>query len=1172
MLALALASLFALSGVAGAAAATRFAAPGGTGSTPCAEQANPCSLFDAASLAASQPAGPGDEVILAPGTYTDTAGDLGGQDQILLDREVSLHGEAGKPRPVIVLEHGVLPALSVAFEDAVSHLEIDSAVAPSLIAIHGGTVDDLIARSSRRGGGIVCALTAGTLRDSACLSSGSRGVALGLEAVGTQPDFQEVAFLRNVTAVATGSESAGMKFQVSGTGASRPIFAVNGVAVIARGTANDVVARGLSLVPGTPGTGADVEVDLDHSDYANVLTQNDGGGGIVVVTDPNTEDNVTAPPLLAADGFHELRGSPTVDAGDTDLLSGQHDIDGQNRAIGFGPTVDIGADELGNGTTTDVSCSPGPLKTGEAFACTATVTNNTGFAGPDGEMSLATDGQGRFEGTPCALAEIPTTSASNCQFEYRPTRVGSGLHRLTVSYPGDATDDPSMGTASVAVAGTVVRFAAPGGTGAAPCSDPRIPCSLFTAASKNAGTSKAEAGDEVVLAPGTYTDAAGDLGPDQVVEMEEGIDLHGEAGRPLPVISIDANRSGGLRASPGSSVSDLKVRSAVAEFPFTFDRTAVERVVATDSAAEGTPCFGFGGSVRNTACLSSGAMSAGMGALVGGDEFIPTLRNVTAVATGAGSVGLILGAPAAAGTLAIEPKAVIAEGTEADVQAFTPLLGTNLSVDFDHSDFDTTKLALEGRGVASITEPGTGANITAVPRLAADGIHELPDSRTVDAGAIDVLSGSSDIDGEARVLGPAADIGADELAPQSPGRPTVPVTVPTRAPNTSLKKKPRRKTAQRRARFSFVADQAGSTFECRLDRRPYRRCRSPFRASVKPGHHAFAVRAVNAEGMRDPTPVAFHWKVFARLSPQSSAAIASATQAESWRCTSTLARRSVRPRSGRCRRRARPGARRGTRGGGGGGRRGPPPWRRRRRAGCPAAPRTRRRPAPSAWGRKWKMPPPPLSMTTMRTGVETSRRAARPPMSWSRPRSPVTIVVGRPLAWAAPIPEEIRPSIPLAPRLQRKSASVSLGAEEGLLVADRHARGGVDEVAVAVGAAEGEVQGGLGDRARRRQLRLERRRGPPRSAASQRSGAASLPRPPAAPPSRRPARSGRRAGSPPRGCVGSFQPPQGSTTIWSAPLAASQARSGLLVGISPKRRTSSGTTERAKRSSRSSRS
>ena len=40
-------------------------------------------------------------------------------------------------------------------------------------------------------------------------------------------------------------------------------------------------------------------------------------------------------------------------------------------------------------------------------------------------------------------------------------------------------------------------------------------------------------------------------------------------------------------------------------------------------------------------------------------------------------------------------------------------------------------------------------------------------------------------------------------------------------------------------------------------------------------------------------------------------------------------------------------------------------------------------------------------------------------MSWWRPRSPVTIQVGRPLAAAAPIPDEIRPSIPFAPRLQR---------------------------------------------------------------------------------------------------------------------------------------------------------
>ncbi len=110
------------------------------------------------------------------------------------------------------------------------------------------------------------------------------------------------------------------------------------------------------------------------------------------------------------------------------------------------------------------------------------------------------------------------------------------------------------------------------------------------------------------------------------------------------------------------------------------------------------------------------------------------------------------------------------------------------------------------------------------------------------------------------------------------------------------------------------------------------------------------------------------------------------------------------------------------------------------------------------------MPPPSLSMTTMRTGVETSRRAARPPRSWSRPRSPVTIVVGRPLAWAAPIPEEMQAVDPVGAAVAEEEDVGVAGGQERLLVADRHARGGVDEVAVAVGGAERAVQGGLGDR------------------------------------------------------------------------------------------------------------
>ena len=66
------------------------------------------------------------------------------------------------------------------------------------------------------------------------------------------------------------------------------------------------------------------------------------------------------------------------------------------------------------------------------------------------------------------------------------------------------------------------------------------------------------------------------------------------------------------------------------------------------------------------------------------------------------------------------------------------------------------------------------------------------------------------------------------------------------------------------------------------------------------------------------------------------------------------------------------------------------------------------------------MPPPLLLKTTIRTGSPAWRNAARPFESCRSPRSPVSIQAGRPDAAAAPIPDEMSPSRPFAPRLQRK--------------------------------------------------------------------------------------------------------------------------------------------------------
>jgi hypothetical protein len=83
------------------------------------------------------------------------------------------------------------------------------------------------------------------------------------------------------------------------------------------------------------------------------------------------------------------------------------------------------------------------------------------------------------------------------------------------------------------------------------------------------------------------------------------------------------------------------------------------------------------------------------------------------------------------------------------------------------------------------------------------------------------------------------------------------------APATRLMKKPPKDTTKRWAKFAFSADQPGSSFECKLDRQPFKRCRSPFKKSVKPGAHTFHVRAVDSEGGHDLTPAVFHWKVMA---------------------------------------------------------------------------------------------------------------------------------------------------------------------------------------------------------------------------------------------------------------------------------------------------------------------
>jgi hypothetical protein len=84
------------------------------------------------------------------------------------------------------------------------------------------------------------------------------------------------------------------------------------------------------------------------------------------------------------------------------------------------------------------------------------------------------------------------------------------------------------------------------------------------------------------------------------------------------------------------------------------------------------------------------------------------------------------------------------------------------------------------------------------------------------------------------------------------------------APQTRLRHTPHHHTHDRTPRFSFGANEAGVSFQCRIDRQRFRRCASPFTSKrLALGPHTFAVRARDESGQVDPTPAVYRFKVLA---------------------------------------------------------------------------------------------------------------------------------------------------------------------------------------------------------------------------------------------------------------------------------------------------------------------
>jgi nitrous oxidase accessory protein NosD len=71
----------------------------------------------------------------------------------------------------------------------------------------------------------------------------------------------------------------------------------------------------------------------------------------------------------------------------------------------------------------------------------------------------------------------------------------------------------------------------------------------------------------------------------------------------------------------------------------------------------------------------------------------------------------------------------------------------------------------------------------------------------------------------------------------------------TTAPKATISKGPKAKSANTTAKFKFKSNEAGSKFQCKLDKGKFKNCRSPKTyKKLKPGKHVFKVRAVDKAG------------------------------------------------------------------------------------------------------------------------------------------------------------------------------------------------------------------------------------------------------------------------------------------------------------------------------------
>jgi hypothetical protein len=302
-------------------------------------------------------------------------------------------------------------------------------------------------------------------------------------------------------------------------------------------------------------------------------------------------------------------------------------------------------------------------------------------------------------------------------------------------------------TANASAASAAQRHADPNGSGT-DCSAVK-PCGVTTA------IENAAAGDEVIVRPGDYpvTDAL--FPPTQVT-------IHGVAGQPRPRILFNS-QAHWLYIHHGSTLRHMEIRQESWGVALSAWASIVDQVVLT-GAGPGFPTARIDNStIRNSVVVASGTngraiQTSGWGST---SDVTSSYRNVTAIATGVGGVAIEADA-GSTGKATANLMNVIARGPAFGLSAKTDSSGAKATINFAYSNRNGE---LRGGTNADIV-PAAG-NLAAYPNFvnpATGDYRQAPGSPTIDAGLDVPGNGEFDLDGDSRVVGTTADIGADEFA------------------------------------------------------------------------------------------------------------------------------------------------------------------------------------------------------------------------------------------------------------------------------------------------------------------------------------------------------------------------------------------------------------------------